>query len=174
MAILDADKQGFLRSATSLIQTIGRCARHQNAEVFMYADKVTPAMRQAIDETQRRRELQEAYNTTHGITPETIRKAIRRGLEDQIGARKTEREAIRASEDVYDVTESIADLEREMFASAEALDFERAAELRDRITALKASPSLFSVPAIAGADRSGSPEADGARASPPKRRGPKR
>ena len=146
VAILDADKQGFLRSATSLIQTIGRCARHVNAEVFMYADKVTPAMQQAIDETDRRRECQEAYNREHGITPTSIKKAIRKGLEDKISARKTAREAIHASEEAFDVTESITDLEREMFAAAEALDFERAAELRDRIAALKESPTLFSLP----------------------------
>ncbi|MCB9853500.1 MAG: excinuclease ABC subunit UvrB [Phycisphaerales bacterium] len=144
VAILDADKQGFLRSATSLIQTIGRCARNVNAEVFMYADKVTEAMQTAIDETSRRRALQEAYNKEHGITPATINKAIRKGLEDQIAARKTARAAIRASEEVYDATESIADLEKRMFESAEALDFETAAQLRDRIKALKESPTLFS------------------------------
>jgi excinuclease ABC subunit B len=144
VAILDADKQGFLRSATSLIQTIGRCARHINAEVFMYADKVTDAMRQAMDETTRRRKLQEDYNTKHGITPVTITKAIRKGLEDQISARKTAREAIKASEETFDLTESIADLEKEMFAAAEALDFEKAAQIRDRIKKLKESPTLFS------------------------------
>ncbi|MBN2561579.1 MAG: excinuclease ABC subunit UvrB [Phycisphaerae bacterium] len=153
VAILDADKQGFLRSATSLIQTIGRCARHVNAEVYLYADKVTPAMQQAIDETNRRRELQERYNKEHGITPETIKKAIRKGLEEQIGARKTARNAIRASEESYDLTESIADLEKEMFAAAEILDFEKAAKLRDRIKALKESPTLFSVPAGAETNR---------------------
>ena len=144
VAILDADKQGFLRSATSLIQTIGRCARHINAEVYMYADNETDAMRQAIEETQRRRALQEKYNTAHGITPTTIKKAIRKGLEEQIAARKTTREAIKAGEAAFDLTESIADLEKEMFAAADALDFEKAAQIRDRIKALKASPTLFS------------------------------
>jgi len=143
VAILDADKEGFLRSATSLIQTIGRCARHVDAEVFLYADKVTPAMQQAIDETRRRRALQEDYNQRHGITPETIRKAIRRGLEDEIAARKTAREAIRASEELFEATQTIAELEAEMFAAAEALDFEKAARLRDRIKALKDSPQLL-------------------------------
>ena len=147
VAILDADKQGFLRSATSLIQTIGRCARHVNSQVYMYADKITAAMQQAIDETTRRRELQEAYNKEHGITPVTITKAIRKGLEEKITARKTASAAIRASEEVYDLTESIADLEKKMLSAAEALEFERAAELRDRIQALKDSPTLFSVPA---------------------------
>ncbi|MFQ5501399.1 MAG: excinuclease ABC subunit UvrB [Phycisphaerae bacterium] len=145
VAILDADKQGFLRSATSLIQTIGRCARNVDAEVFLYGDKVTDAMRKAMDETARRRVLQEAYNREHGITPETIRKAIRKGLEETVKARKTAREAIRASEDAYDLTVSIEELEAEMLAAAEALEFEKAAELRDRIQALKDSPTLFSV-----------------------------
>ncbi len=144
VCILDADKEGFLRSATSLIQTIGRCARNVNSEVFLYADKVTAAMQQAIDETARRRELQEAYNREHGITPVTIKKAIRKGLENKIAARTTAREAIRASEEAFDLTESVADLEKEMFAAAETLDFERAAQLRDRIKRLQASPTLFS------------------------------
>ncbi|MFQ5411221.1 MAG: excinuclease ABC subunit UvrB [Phycisphaerae bacterium] len=145
VAILDADKQGFLRSATSLIQTIGRCARNVDAEVYLYADKVTDAMRKAMDETARRREMQEAYNKKHGITPETIKKAIRKGLEETVAARKTAREAIRASEEAYDLTVSIEELEAEMLAAAEALEFEKAAELRDRIKALKDSPTLFSV-----------------------------
>jgi len=144
VAILDADKEGFLRSATSLIQTIGRCARHVDAEVFMYADKVTAAMQMAMDETKRRRALQEAYNKQHGITPESIKKAIRKGLESEISARNTARNAIKASEEDFDLTESIADLEKEMFAAAEALDFEKAATIRDRIKTLKDSPTLFS------------------------------
>ncbi len=144
VCILDADKEGFLRSATSLIQTSGRCARNVNSEVFLYADKVTAAMQQAIDETARRRKVQEAYNLEHEITPVSIRKAIRKGLEDKIAARTTAREAISASEEAFDLTESIAELEQEMFAAAEALDFERAAQLRDRIKRLRDSPTLFS------------------------------
>ncbi|HAU37656.1 MAG TPA: excinuclease ABC subunit B [Phycisphaerales bacterium] len=137
VAILDADKEGFLRSATSLIQTIGRCARNVNSQVLLYGDTVSPAMRQAIDETSRRRTLQLEYNREHGITPQTIRKAIRSTLSDQLRARQVAREAIRADEDEYDRAELIAELEKEMFAAAEALDFEQAARLRDRIAELK-------------------------------------
>ncbi len=142
VAILDADKEGFLRSATSLIQTIGRCARNVDAEVFFYADRITAAMQQTMDETSRRRKLQEDYNTKHGITPETIQKAIRRGLEDQVLARKTAREAIHAGAEAFDVSETISELEQEMLAAAESLDFEKAARLRDRIKELKSSPVL--------------------------------
>ncbi len=153
VAILDADKEGFLRSETSLIQTIGRTARNVNAEVILYADKVTPSMQRAIDETNRRRAIQIAYNEEHGITPETIRKEIRVGIEAEISARKTAREAIRASENEYDRTELLAMLEREMLEAAEALDFERAAALRDRIRQLKDMPDLAPVAAEPGAGR---------------------
>ncbi len=156
VCILDADKEGFLRSATSLIQTIGRCARNVNAEVYLYADKITPAMQQAIDETSRRRQAQEEYNKKHNITPETIVKSIRRGLEAELSAHRTAREAVRMSEQQFDSTEAIADLEKEMLEAAEALDFERAAELRDRIRRLKDQPTLFTVPAGAPNEKNGS------------------
>jgi len=137
VAILDADKTGFLRSATSLVQTIGRCARNVNAQVYLYGDAVSPAMAQAIDETNRRREMQLEYNQKHRITPQTIRKAISTALTDQVQARRIARQAIRASEDEYDRAELLAELEREMMDAAEALEFERAAQLRDRIAELK-------------------------------------
>jgi len=137
VAILDADKEGFLRSATSLVQTIGRCARNVNGQVFLYADRTTQAMSSAIDETNRRRERQLQYNEEHDITPQTISKAIRSALADQLRARRVARQAIRASEGQYEVTEELARLEAEMYAAAENLEFERAAGLRDRIARIK-------------------------------------
>ncbi|MCA9090344.1 MAG: excinuclease ABC subunit UvrB [Planctomycetaceae bacterium] len=138
VCILDADKEGFLRSATSLIQTIGRAARNVNSKVILYADSVTPSMQTAIDETNRRREIQLAYNKEHGITPESVRKAIKRGIEDEIAARQVERGATGTSDETQYVTmEFINELEAEMLAAAEALEFERAANLRDRILDLK-------------------------------------
>jgi len=138
VAIFDADKEGFLRSDRSLIQTIGRTARNVNAEVVLYADSVTPSMQRAIEETKRRRELQIAYNEAHGITPATIQKAIKRGITEEIEARKLVREvAGQADEKSFATQEFLAELEAEMLAAAESLDFERAAELRDRILKLK-------------------------------------
>ena len=139
VAILDADKEGFLRSATSLIQTIGRCARNVNAQVILYADRMTEAMNTAISETLRRRKLQTEFNKANNITPKTIQKAIRSALSDQFRARKVAMEAINASEDEYDRSELIAELEQEMMDAAEALEFERAAALRDKIARLKAA-----------------------------------
>jgi excinuclease ABC subunit B len=138
VCILDADKEGFLRSDTSLIQTIGRSARNVNAEVVLYADMVTDSMQKAIDETNRRRELQLAYNAEHGITPESIRKAIRRGIEEEIEARRLVQSAGgMSSEEQYVTQEFLNELEQEMLAAAEMLEFERAAQLRDRILTLK-------------------------------------
>jgi excinuclease ABC subunit B len=138
VAILDADKEGFLRSETSLVQTIGRSARHVNAEVVLYADKVTESMQRAIDETTRRRQLQLEYNKQHNITPETIRKAIRHGIEEDRAAQAiVEKAAGMASNEQYVTQEQINELEEEMLAAAKALDFERAAKLRDRIVELK-------------------------------------
>jgi excinuclease ABC subunit B len=138
VAILDADKEGFLRSETSLIQTIGRSARNVNAEVLLYADSVTDSMQRAIDETNRRRALQMAYNAEHGITPETIKKAIRRGIEEEVEARRIVQEAGGLSSEAQLVTqEYLRELEREMFEAAQMMEFERAAQIRDRITQLK-------------------------------------
>ncbi|MDD5458241.1 MAG: excinuclease ABC subunit UvrB [Phycisphaerae bacterium] len=142
VAILDADKEGFLRSETSLIQIIGRTARNVNATVFLYGDRVTQSMQKAIDETNRRRKIQLEYNEKHGITPETIKKEIRRGLSDQVRARKTARQAIRFDEDEFDKVELAVEIEREMLEAAENLDFERAAALRDKLRELKELPQL--------------------------------
>jgi len=140
VAILDADKEGFLRSETSLIQTIGRAARNVNAKVILYADRVTDSMRNAMDETRRRRELQERYNAEHGITPETIKKNIRAGIEEAVQAHRQANAAVgRADESEYITEEFINELEAEMYAAAKDLDFERAAALRDRITQLRDS-----------------------------------
>ena len=137
VCILDADKEGFLRSATSLIQQMGRAARNVDAKVVMYADKVTPAMRGAIEETQRRRDKQTAYNDTHGITPATIKKAIRRGLEIELKARRTAREAVRSQEPEYDAGELLREIEAEMLEAAEKMEFEKAAALRDQAARLR-------------------------------------
>ena len=137
VAILDADKEGFLRSATSLVQTIGRSARNVNAEVILYADRVTDSMQQALDETSRRRELQLAYNAEHGITPETIKKAIKRGIEEEIAAQQVITGSVGLSETQYVTQEFLNELEREMHTAAQNLEFERAAQLRDRILELK-------------------------------------
>jgi len=137
VAILDADKEGYLRSGTSLIQLMGRAARNANGRVLMYADTVTPAMRDAIGETERRRAKQVAYNQAHGITPQTIRKDIRRGIETQLRARRTAREAAGAAEETFDAAELLRQLEGEMLQAAQDLEFEKAARLRDQVATLK-------------------------------------
>ncbi len=142
VAILDADKEGFLRSETSLVQTIGRTARNINAKVILYGDTVTNSMKNAIDETNRRRTIQLAYNAEHGITPQTIRKEIKRGLGEEFRARKVAQEAVHFSEGEYDRTELITEMEKEMLAAAEALEFEKAARLRDGIQKLKDMPEI--------------------------------
>jgi excinuclease ABC subunit B len=140
VAILDADKEGFLRSETSLIQTIGRSARNVNAKVILYADRVTEAMQGAIDETTRRRAIQQQYNEEHGITPETVKKAIKEGIEAEAAAHRKANEAVGRTDDEEIITrEYVAELEKEMLAAAEALEFEKAAALRDRITKMQDS-----------------------------------
>jgi excinuclease ABC subunit B len=139
VAILDADKEGFLRSETSLIQTIGRAARNVDGKVIMYADNVTGSMKRAIDETERRRKIQLAFNREHGITPQTIRKAVA----DVIEATKVAEEEVSYSvledvlEDPGNIDEILKKLEKEMREAAARLDFERAAALRDRIFGIK-------------------------------------
>ena len=138
VAILDADKEGFLRSETSLMQTIGRSARNVDARVILYADTITESMQQAIDETARRRILQQAYNLEHGITPETIRKEIRAGIEAESASRAVAFEAVGQGEDEQRrQTELVEQLEADMMQAAADLDFERAAAIRDRIAEIR-------------------------------------
>jgi len=140
VAILDADKTGFLRSGRSLIQTIGRAARNVRGEVFLYADVVSDAMRDAIEETERRREKQLAYNAEHGITPESVKKRVRdviRGEEE--GGEAAQKLAPWERELAQDdIKQELASLETEMWRASEDLDFERAAAIRDRIRELEA------------------------------------
>ena len=138
VAILDADKEGFLRSETSLMQTIGRAARNVNATVILYADRVTDSMQRAIDETERRRKVQEAYNIEHGITPETIVKAIHRGIESEASAHARANAAVGRTDDAQYITEEyLSELESEMLEAAQSLEFERAAAIRDRIERMR-------------------------------------
>lgn len=139
VAILDADKEGFLRSATSLIQTIGRAARNAEGHVIMYADTITDSMREALDETNRRREIQMKYNEEHGITPQTIKKAVR----DLISISKViAKEEVRFEKDPESMTKKeleklIGDIQKKMQKAAADLNFEAAAELRDKMIELK-------------------------------------
>ena len=140
VAVLDADKEGFLRSATSLMQTAGRAARHERGRVVLYADHVTAAMGEMIELTRRRREKQEAYNREHGIVPHSVRRSLNEELvREGDEARDIEKKALGGiSDEQYDLCKVIAELEREMLAAAEALEFERAAMLRDELAVLKA------------------------------------
>ena len=134
VAILDADKEGFLRSETSLIQTIGRAARNANSKVILYADRITNSMQIAIEETRRRRKRQEEYNAEHGITPETVKKGIVASIHEAAEARKRARDMVRRDPVGQVITEAyLKTLEEEMLAAAENLEFERAAALRDKI-----------------------------------------
>ncbi len=138
VAILDADKEGFLRSETSLMQTIGRSARNVDARVILYGDRMTDSMQQAIDETQRRREMQIEYNAEHGITPTTIRKEIRSGIEAESQARAKAHAAVgNTEESAQKQAELLAQLETDMLNAAAELDFERAAKMRDQIADLR-------------------------------------
>ena len=139
VAILDADKEGFLRSETSLIQTIGRAARNAEGHVVMYADNMTDSMRAAIDETNRRRELQQQYNEEHGITPQTIKKSVRDliSISKEIAKEEVRFEKDPESMDEKELLKLIADVEKKMKKAASELNFEAAAELRDKMVDLK-------------------------------------
>ncbi|MCI6667739.1 MAG: excinuclease ABC subunit UvrB [Romboutsia timonensis] len=137
VAILDADKEGFLRSETSLIQTIGRAARNSEGKVIMYADKITRSMESAIAETKRRREIQMLYNEEHDITPTTIKKKVRDAIEATVVADEETIYGIKETDNVEEIKENIAALQVEMMEAAQNLQFERAAELRDKIKQLE-------------------------------------
>ena len=137
VAILDADKEGFLRSETSLIQTIGRAARNANGKVIMYADKITRSMNSAIEETSRRREIQMMYNKEHGITPQTIKKSVRDAIEATVVADEEAVYGAIDTNDIESIKESIITLQEEMMEAAQNLQFERAAQLRDKIKELE-------------------------------------
>ena len=139
VAILDADKEGFLRSETSLIQTIGRAARNAEGHVIMYADTITDSMRAALDETQRRREVQMAYNEEHGITPKTIQKAVRDliSVSRKVAASELQMEKDPESMSEKELKKLIKELEKQMKKAAADLNFEAAAELRDKLIGLK-------------------------------------
>jgi excinuclease ABC subunit B len=139
VAILDADKEGFLRSETSLVQTIGRAARNVDGHVIMYADRITDSMRAAIQETERRRAIQEAYNQEHGITPASIKKAVR-GLISILkaadpAADKDEKEL--QSMDEKELDKLVSEISKQMHKAAAELDFETAAQLRDKMIEVK-------------------------------------
>ena len=133
IAILDADKEGFLRSNRSLIQTIGRCARNANGHVIMYGDRITDSMKNAIEETQRRRNIQQKYNEENKITPKTIIKEIR----EVISNTAEEKESKTTKTSKKELEKNIALIEQEMREAAKNLDFERAMELRDILFELK-------------------------------------
>jgi len=139
IAILDADKQGFLRSARSLIQTIGRAARNVNGKVALYADRISDAMRQAIDETERRRAIQKTHNDKYGITPQTIKKDIRESIRIKLEAEEESGGKSLSDMDKEEKRAMIEDMEKDMKKAARDLDFEKAAELRDLIIEIKAS-----------------------------------
>jgi len=141
VAILDADKEGFLRSNRSLIQTFGRAARNVDGKVIMYADRITPSMQTAMDETRRRRKIQEAYNRKNNIVPQTIQKEITRVFAFDNNARSDRRQGVAETVDAFksleDVEAKIEDLEKQMLTAAKELEFELAAEIRDQIRALQ-------------------------------------
>ena len=141
MVILDADKEGFLRSERSLVQTIGRAARNEHGQVIMYADKITDSMKYAMDETERRRKIQQAYNEEHGITPKTIKKKIHDVISATVETEEEneqEQKVVPKKLTKKEREKTIENVEKEMKQAAKALDFERATELRDMLFELKA------------------------------------
>jgi len=146
VAILDADKEGFLRSTRSLIQTIGRAARNLDGKAILYADRITNSMQVAIDETERRRNKQQAHNKEHGIVPKSVRKAVRDIIDgatsdaaQELAKVSLDKEEFEVSDDPKEFAELMQQLEKEMFRYAENLEFEQAARTRDRIEELRSA-----------------------------------
>ncbi|HOG49908.1 MAG TPA: excinuclease ABC subunit UvrB, partial [Lentisphaeria bacterium] len=137
VAVMDADKEGFLRSETSLIQTAGRASRNEHGMVILYADQVTDSMRRMLETTRERRERQMRYNAKHGITPQTVRRSVQSSLRIYEAAEKTVAAAVAEDSETYDLTETLRRLEQDMHEAAAALEFERAAMLRDQIFKLQ-------------------------------------
>ena len=137
VAILDADKEGFLRSTTSLVQTAGRAARHLNGQVILYADKKTRSIREFLRICEYRRKRQIAHNEKHGITPQSVSRPIEQRLGDRFGGQQANAATLRESVDDLDVVDTIRELEKEMIEAAEKLEFEKAALLRDQVSELK-------------------------------------
>jgi len=138
VAVMDADKEGFLRSETSLLQTAGRAARNEEGRVILYAEKITDSMQRVIDTTTERRARQDEYNQRHGIVPQTVRRAIQKSLYE-VGKEGVVESMVEEGGADYDVVETIRQLEKDMYEAAEALEYERAAMLRDQLAKLKAA-----------------------------------
>jgi excinuclease ABC subunit B len=145
VCILDADKEGYLRSQTSLIQTAGRAARHVNGEVVLFADQVTGSMQRLLDVSEYRRARQLAYNEEHGITPKSVRRAVQESLHVILKAREVEQGIVNESPADFDLNELIRELERDMASAAAGLEYERAALLRDQIAELKSGSGIGKV-----------------------------
>jgi excinuclease ABC subunit B len=145
VCILDADKEGYLRSQTSLIQTAGRAARHVNGEVVLFADQVTGSMQRLLDVSEYRRARQLAYNEEHGITPKSVRRAVQESLHVILKAREVEQGIVNESPADFDLNELIRELERDMASAAAGLEYERAALLRDQIAELKSGSGIAKI-----------------------------
>jgi excinuclease ABC subunit B len=142
VCILDADKEGYLRSQTSLIQTAGRAARHVNGEVFLFADQVTRSMQALLDVTEYRRARQMAYNEKHGITPQSVQRAVQESLHTILRGRDVESSVVNEAGGNFSLSETLRELEEEMMHAAANLEYEKAALLRDQIGELKAGTGL--------------------------------
>jgi excinuclease ABC subunit B len=137
VAILDADKEGYLRSQTSLIQTAGRAARHVNGEVYLFADTITQSIQRLIELCEYRRSRQMAHNTKHGITPQSVRRAVQESLHTVLKGREVESSIVRETTADFSLSETLRELETEMMQAASNLEYEKAALLRDQIRELK-------------------------------------